>query len=602
MPLLPLSPLCLCTLSLLLLVSQALGQSDSDLLVTTRSGKVRGVWLPVLSGHVGAFLGVPFAEPPVDKLRFRRTEPKKPWADVWDATSYSNTCYQYFDMAFPGFQGAEMWNPNQPLSEDCLYLNVWVPHPRPTNATVMVWIYGGGFASGSSSLDVYDGRYLTHAENVVVVSMNYRVGAFGFLTLTPGSADAPGNLGLFDQRLALQWIQDNIAFFGGDPRTVTLFGESAGAASVGMHVLSPGSHHLFSKVVLQSGSPNTPWATITPQEGRRRAEMLGKLLGCRLGNDTELLNCLRANPPQKLIDHEFSVLPVPSVFRYAFVPVPDGDFFPETPETLMNMGKMKTCPMLVGVNKNEGSFFLVYGLPGFGVNNESLITREDFVGGLKMAVPQANDIALEAVNMQYTDWEDEQNGAKNRKAMDDLVGDQNVNCPVAYFAGKVSDFGSRVYAYYFDHRSSNLAWPQWMGVPHGYEIEFVFGVPLHASLNYTPQEIELARKIMRYWANFARTGDPNGGNDARLLHWPMYTASEQKYLTLNSKPAKILQGIRVQKCIFWNRFLPKLLNVTDNIDEAERQWKVEFHRWSAYMMRWKNQFDHYSKQERCSEL
>ncbi|XP_077326629.1 acetylcholinesterase isoform X1 [Lithobates pipiens] len=595
---LSLTPVTLCTLSLLL--SRALGQSDTELLVTTRSGKVRGTRLSVLNSHVTAFLGIPFAEPPVDKLRFRRTEPKKPWSEVWDATVYPNACFQYFDTLYPGFSGMEMWNPNKPMSEDCLYLNIWVPHPRPSNATVMVWIYGGGFYSGSSSLEVYDGRYLCHAENVIVVSMNYRVGAFGFLTLTPGSADAPGNVGLFDQRLALQWVQDNIVFFGGDPRTVTIFGESAGGASVGMHVLSPGSHNLFSKAILQSGSPNTPWATVTPQEGRRRAELLGKLLECRQGNDSELLNCLRTKPPQKLIDHEFSVLPAPCVFRFAFVPVFDGDFFPDAPETMLNMGRFKPCPLIVGVNQNEGSYFLLYGAPGFSKNNDSLITREEFLGGVRMSVPHANDIALEAVVMQYTDWTDEHAPVKNRDAMDQLVGDHNIICPVTHFAGKVSEFGNRVYAYYFDHRASNLAWPQWMGVPHGYEIEFVFGLPLDPKLNYTKQEADLSRRMMKYWANFARTGDPN--DDARQSRWPIYTVTEQKYLPLNNKPLQNLQGIRVQTCTFWNRFLPKLLNITDNIDEAERQWKVEFHRWSAYMMRWKNQFDHYSKQERCSEL
>ncbi|KAM4037645.1 acetylcholinesterase [Anomaloglossus baeobatrachus] len=589
-----------CTLSLLL--PHVLGQSESELLVTTRSGKVRGTRLSVLSSHVAGFLGIPFAEPPVDTLRFRRTEPKKPWSDVFDATSYPNACYQYFDTLYPGFSGIEMWNPNRPMSEDCLYLNVWVPYPRPTNATVMVWIYGGGFYSGSSSLDVYDGRYLCHTENVIVVSMNYRVGAFGFLTLTPGSADAPGNVGLFDQRLALQWVQDNIVFFGGDPRTVTIFGESAGGASVGMHVLSPGSHHLFSKAVLQSGSPNTPWATVTHQESRRRAEELGKLLNCKLGNDTELLICLRTNAPQKLIDNEFSVLPAPSVFRFAFVPVADGDFFPDAPETLINMGSFKPCPLIVGVNQNEGSYFLLYGAPGFSKNNESLITREEFLGGVRMSVPQANDIALEAVVMQYTDWADEHEPLKNREAMDQIVGDHNVICPMVHFAGKVSEFGNKVYAYYFDHRASNIAWPQWMGVPHGYEIEFVFGLPLEPKLNYTKQEAELSRRMMRYWANFARTGDPNENTNGRTSKWPLYTATEQSYLALNNKPYQNMQGLRVQTCTFWNRFLPKLLNITDNIDEAERQWKVEFHRWSAYMMRWKNQFDHYSKQERCSEL
>ncbi|CDQ83391.1 unnamed protein product [Oncorhynchus mykiss] len=299
------------TVFLSLLASLSCSQSDSpELIVTTRAGSLRGIRLPTPDrSHVTAFLGIPFAEPPLGKKRFRKAEPKKPWSGVFDASSYPNACYQFIDTSFPGFQGSEMWNPNREMSEDCLYLNVWVPtSPRPHNLTVMVWIYGGGFYSGSSSLDVYDGRYLAHSEKVVVVSMNYRVGAFGFLAL-PGSWEAPGNVGLLDQRMALQWIQNNIHVFGGNPKQVTIFGESAGAVSVGIHLLSPDSRPTFTRAILQSGVPNCPWATVTPAEAQRRAAMLGKLVGCPSGgNDTELVDCLRNKPPQDLIDQEWQVI------------------------------------------------------------------------------------------------------------------------------------------------------------------------------------------------------------------------------------------------------------------------------------------------------
>ncbi|XP_009458843.1 PREDICTED: cholinesterase-like, partial [Nipponia nippon] len=193
---------------------------------------------PAGANHVTAFLGIPYAEPPLGHLRFRPPRPARPWHGVLDASSHHHACYQAVDTMFPGFGGSEMWNPNREMSEDCLYLNVWVPVPRPSAAVpVLVWIYGGGFYSGAASLDVYDGRYLAAAEGVVVVSMNYRVGALGFLAL-PGHPEAPGNVGLLDQRLALRWVRDNVGAFGGDAGAVTLFGESAGAASVGLHLLS----------------------------------------------------------------------------------------------------------------------------------------------------------------------------------------------------------------------------------------------------------------------------------------------------------------------------------------------------------------------------
>ncbi|KAG9330469.1 hypothetical protein JZ751_024374 [Albula glossodonta] len=621
----------------LTLFSTSRVQGDSDLLVSTRQGDVHGVRLPVPDGgQVTAFLGIPFAEPPLGKYRFRKAKPKQPWTGVLEANTFPNACYQSVDTTYPGFPGTEMWNPNREMSEDCLYLNVWVPSPpKPQNLTVMVWIYGGGFYSGSSSLDVYDGRYLAHTEQVVVISMNYRVGAFGFLAL-PGSTEVPGNVGLLDQRLAFHWVQENIQAFGGNPRQVTIFGESAGGASVGLHLLSPDSRPLFTRAIMQSGVPNCPWATVGPSEARRRATLLAQLLGCPPGNDTELAACLRAQPPQDLIAQEWQVLPYSSLFRFSFVPMVDGVVLPDTPEAMLSSGDFKDTEILLGVNQDEGSFFLLYGAPGFSKDNDSLISRRDFLEGVRLSVPHASDIALEAVILLYTDWMDEDDPRKNRDAMDDIVGDHNVICPLQHFAGTYtkrhallsqpggvaagvgtgsaggvpnnSGGGSSqggVYLYLFDHRASNLPWPEWMGVIHGYEIEFVFGLPLEKSLNYTAQEEELSRRMMRYWANFARTGNPNlnadGSMEARR-RWPLFTASEQSFVGLNTEPLELHQGLRTQPCALWNRFLPRLLDITDNIDETERQWKAEFHRWSSYMMHWKSQFDHYSKQERCPEL
>uniref|UniRef100_A0A8B9P1F4 Carboxylic ester hydrolase n=1 Tax=Apteryx owenii TaxID=8824 RepID=A0A8B9P1F4_APTOW len=399
-------------LTLLLLLSRAPADAE-ELVAQTEAGPVRGVRVPVGSGHVTAFLGIPYAEPPLGRLRFQRPRAPRPWSGVLDASAYRHACYQYVDTMYPGFGGSEMWNPNREMSEDCLYLNVWVPSPRPRNASVLVWIYGGGFYSGAASLDVYDGRYLAHAEKVVLVSMNYRVGAFGFLAL-PGHPEAPGNVGLLDQRLALRWVQSNIRFFGGDAGAVTLFGESAGA-----------------------------------------------LVGCGGGgggNDTELLGCLRAKEPQELIDKEWSVLPHQGIFRFAFVPVVDGDFLADTPEALLSAGGRPEAQVLLGAVQDEGTYFLVYGAPGFGKDNESLISREEFLGGVRLGVPHANELAAEAVVLQYTDWLDQDNPVKNREALDDIVGDHNVVCPLMHFALRWAERGGTVFAYLFDHRISLHGW------------------------------------------------------------------------------------------------------------------------------------------------
>ncbi|KAF0882900.1 ACES Acetylcholinesterase, partial [Crocuta crocuta] len=566
-------------LLLLFLLGGGAEAEDPELLVMVRGGQLRGIRLMAPGGPVSAFLGIPFAEPPVGPRRFLPPEPKRPWPGVLDATAFQSVCYQYVDTLYPGFEGTEMWNPNRELSEDCLYLNVWTPYPRPVSPTpVLVWIYGGGFYSGASSLDVYDGRFLAQAEGTVLVSMNYRVGAFGFLAL-PGSREAPGNVGLLDQRLALQWVQDNVATFGGDPMSVTLFGESAGAASVGMHLLSPPSRGLFHRAVLQSGAPNGPWATVGVGEARRRATLLARLVGCPPGgaggNDTELVACLRTRPAQDLVDHEWHVLPQESVFRFSFVPVVDGDFLSDTPEALINAGDFHGLQVLVGVVKDEGSYFLVYGAPGFSKDNESLISRAQFLAGVRVGVPQASDLAAEAVVLHYTDWLNPEDPARLREAMSDVVGDHNVVCPVAQLAGRLAAQGARVYAYIFEHRASTLSWPLWMGVPHGYEIEFIFGLPLEPSLNYTAEERTFAQRLMRYWANFARTGDPNDPRDPKVPQWPPYTAGAQQYVSLNLRPLEVRRGLRAQACAFWNRFLPKLLSATGRQGPAGWGWAEE---------------------------
>ncbi|XP_069752913.1 cholinesterase-like isoform X1 [Narcine bancroftii] len=573
--------------------------SEEEIVVTTKQGKVKGTSLNVLSGTVTAFLGIPYAEPPVGELRFKKPEPRRPWSGLWNADRHPNTCYQYVDNS-SGYAWEEMWNPNTQLSEDCLYINVWVPSPKPNRAAVMIWIFGGGFASGTSSLMVYDGRYLAYIENVIVVSMNYRLGALGFLAL-PDSNDVRGNMGLFDQRLALQWVQDNIMAFGGDPNNVTLFGESAGAASIHLHILSPKSHSLFTRAIMQSGSSNAPWAVLQGAEAKRRASILAQRLDCAFNDDTELVNCLRRKNPEEIVVNSLGIVTGSLLSGCVFAPIVDGDFLSDLPDELIQMKKFKKIQILAGVNKDEGSYFLVYEAPGFKKDTESLITREEFLKGIKMTFPDAGDIGVEAVVFQYTDWTDKNNATKNRDALAAVAGDRNFICPLMHFANKIAECGNTAYVYLFDHHASNADWPKWMGVMHGYEIEFMFGMPLNGKLNYTLAEKTLSRNMMRYWANFAKSGNPNEPK-IQGMTWPEYTHTEQQYITLNTEATKIYMKYRAQQCTFCNVFLPKLLQKTAHMDEVEQQWKQEFHRWNSYMSDWKSKFSAYnSRKDSCTK-
>ncbi|XP_021164370.2 LOW QUALITY PROTEIN: acetylcholinesterase [Fundulus heteroclitus] len=540
--------------------------TQDDLVISTKHGKVQGKLLSVPNGEVRAFLGIPYAKPPLGKLRFHAPEPAEKWEGVKEAKGLPNSCYQLPDTTYPGFKGAEMWNPNTPLSEDCLYLNVWSPKfnksQSSTLAPVLVWIYGGGFASGTSSLDLYQAHYLSKAEGVVVVSMNYRVGAFGFLSL-PDNKNIRGNAGLLDQRLALKWVANNIAAFGGDPFKVTIFGESAGSASVGFHLLSPGSHSLFQRAVMQSGSPNAPWATISQSEVWDRSLKLAKELDCPTHHSARLEACLQQADPQKISVKQFEIIQ-PSLLSLPFVPNVDRDFLPAEVEVMLNSSNLPKKELLIGLNKDEGTYFLLYGMPGFNISGQSLISRNDFLKGVPLTMTDASHVAREAAIFHYTDWTDQNNGMKNRDSLGSLVGDQLFCCPVLDFAHRYSQGGGKTFLYFFDHMSSTNPWPDWMGVMHAYEIEFIFGMPLNATLEYTKNELNMTKKFMKHWANFARTGNP--GLDG--VAWPQFTSERQEYITLNYNHPEQKSMMRAKECHLWNKLLPQVQKTSDELQSC----------------------------------
>lgn len=560
----------LCPLFTLLLLSlfivNALLAAPEDRIVNTKNGKVRGTSQAVLEGYVSTFLGIPYGKPPIGPLRFKAPQPADKWNGDFDASSFPNTCYQLPDTYFPGFLGAEMWNPNTPVSEDCLYLNVWAPHvnksqPQPPPlAPVLVWIYGGGFSMGTSSLTIYDGRFLSKSENVVVVSMNYRLGAFGFLSL-PDNNNIRGNVGLLDQQLALRWVADNIAAFGGDPSKVTIFGESAGSASVGYHLLSPGSKDLFLRAVMQSGSPNAPWASLSQATAWERSQKLVQSLGCPLSPQDQLETCLEKADAKAIVNKQFEVAPQTTVVNVPFVPVVDGNFLPLSVEEMLNSNTLPKKDVLFGLNQDEGTYFLPYALPSFSHTGQSLITRSQFLQGIPIVFPEAGDAIREAAIFQYTDWTDENNSTKNRDNMGTLVGDQLFVSPVLEFMHRYSQHGAKSFLYWFDHRSSVNPWPEWMGVMHGYEIEFVFGMPLNASLGYTKNEVNMTKTFMKHWANFARTGNP--GIDSKT--WPHFTSEKQEYVTLNYHNPEVRRQPRTKESRFWNTLMPKIQKISDEL-------------------------------------
>ena len=413
-----------------------------------------------------------------------------------------------------------MWNPNTNMSEDCLYLNIWTPSGGGESAdgdrrtklkTVMVWIYGGSFSSGSANLDVYDGRIMAATNDVVVVSMQYRMGALGFLFLDV--PEAPGNMGLLDQLVALQWIYNNIRAFGGDSHAITLFGESSGAASAGLHLISPLSRKLIRHAIMESSSPLSQWAVDPPSVAKARARSLANTLGCDAGDETpaaDILECVTRHDARTISQKMWTILDR-SHIPTPFVPTVDRYFLRDHPDDIVRKRGFKKTPILLGVNKDEGSYFLVYIFPDIvNLTATHRVSRAEFIRSLPTIVPgaRADDVTVASVSFEYGVPYRHGRGATvdYRAVMDNVLGDVAFICPVVDFAAAFADAGLPVYLYRFTHRTSQNSWPAWMGVMHGYEIDHVFGCPLNRSLNYTHQEADLSRRLMAYWTNFAKHG------------------------------------------------------------------------------------------------
>ncbi|VDD92172.1 unnamed protein product [Enterobius vermicularis] len=572
---------------------------------------------------VTEYLGVPYAEPPINERRFKKPV-KVSRREVINAVNRPKSCMQSPDTYFGDFYGATMWNSNVPISEDCLYLNIYVPETakKERNLPVMIWIYGGGFWSGCSTLDIYDGKILASEENVIVITINYRVSVFGFLYL--GDENVPGNMGLWDQLESFKWVRQHIDTFGGDPDRVTVFGESAGAASVALHYVSRQSQEYFRRAVLQSGGATSPWATESKQVAMSRAVILYNTL-CAPDHPMDandltdwnkkkkiIYDCVMKADAAQLLNAEWS--PTVEFVDFPWVPVIDNEFLNELPSTSLKTGNFKkNAELLAGSNRDEAIYFIVYQLTNiFPVS--SFFNRSDFVKDRKVwkkcamsLLPQYmvhNPILFASILHEYEPEELNPHPVEWLNSLDKMLGDLHFTCSVNEIALANSEHGGTTYYYYFTHRATQQTWPKWMGVVHGYEINFIFGEPLNETFNYTEEEKSLSWRMMHYWANFARTGNPNTNPDGSqfMLDWPLYTKATMQYmnLTVDSEYDRgskwIGTGPRRKQCSFWHNHIPTLSAAVGDLDEQLLQWKRSIDQWqNEYMVDWQLQFEQYKK-------
>ncbi len=482
----------------------------ADVQVKTTAGVVRGSTLP--DSAIRAFKGVPYAAAPVGELRWQAPRPAVAWQGVRDATTYGAACLQgkiFGDINFSD------------LSEDCLTLNVWTPAGRATDKLpVMVWIHGGGFQAGAGGEPRHDGEAFAR-KGIVLVTINYRLGAFGFLAhpeLTRESGrNASGNYGMLDQVAALGWVKDNIAAFGGDPRNVTIFGESAGSFAVSALMASPLANGLFHKAIGQSGAffpAGGPTLSLAPLPA---SEQQGLKLAAALAADS--LAALRAKPGADLLQAAMKMQPW-------FAPNLDGYFLPADVAGIYAAGKQSRVPLLAGWNADEIRSSVTL--------RKEKLTAQSFTAETRKRFGDQADAALK-VYPAATDAEALESAAS--LASDTFIGYGTWK----WIETHLQTAHVPVYRYSFDRKIPVPAGETVMGMPatsrdigarHAGEIEYVFGA-LELSLPKVPWEPvdrKLSDAMTAYWANFARSGDPNGTG---LPKWPRYDAGGRRVLHLD---------------------------------------------------------------------
>ncbi|XP_022085510.1 acetylcholinesterase-like [Acanthaster planci] len=553
-----------CVLCLVFSVASAEGKDPP--VVTTSQGRILGTRLefsptdPALRRSVDAYLGIPYAEAPVGPLRFKPPVAKS-WSGELQATKLGNRCPQ------PHF----------------------FPTINPPNAAVLVFIHGGGFIVGAGVMgDVYP-IATAAVGDVIVVTLNYRLGALGFLSTNDDVI--AGNMGLLDQRLALEWVRDNIKAFGGDPSRVAIFGESAGAASVGLHMVSPDSGGLYRGAILESGDAVAPWATVPASEATNRAFTFGKLVGCERQTSAALLECLQQLEGfDKIIENQYEKLLAElggHMLQLTFAPVVDGKVIPADPNDLNEQGAINDAVSIIGALADEGLLMVAPAFPNC-TNEAPFVDSNTYDTHAKIKLSflvSPEPIVADFTKMIYTDATCA--GAPDcdyLQSLSQVIGDAMFVCPGVKTAKAFAKAGRKVYHYHMRHvPTTPMLGNKWTKATHGDDLIFVFGLPLIPSANwsFTEDEARMSIRTIKYWANLAKTGNPNlsslddeRGEGEKLPEWPLFTLEEMAYKDLSPSMGNG-RGIKAKECLMWNEFIPKLVHIAEEAKKCQEAKNVK---------------------------
>ena len=511
------------------LVASSSTFSDEDpLLVQTQSG-------PVLGEAVSAskrWLGIPFAAPPLGPLRFRSPQPVTPWSETLVVTKNPPACMQA--------DGERIVYGRH--SEDCLYLNIFAPLSAGVNSSlpVMFWIFGGSFLAGGIAFEQYNGARDAITNDIIFVTANYRLGPFGFLAAEQlrDSRGSVGNYGIEDQRAAMRWVHDNIAFFGGDASKMMIFGESAGAASVGVHLASPLSASLFSSAGMESGSGLAHWSATNIGDATAVFQHTLSLFNC--SNAPDVVLCLRQVDAAALAELTMSCGicsgPVKDSNKALhFAPTIDGFNLPAAPWVLAKQGKIAAVPILVGTNHDEATFFLSAdkSIRDLTLANLSSVLISQYGPNVTNTLLKLYPVPSSEFPIPY--W-----------ALVAIYTDSSMACPARQAARAALSIGQKAFLYQFSHQPLITSIDKWLRAYHSCELAYVFQWDVEL---LTPGERFLAANMAALWGNMARSGSPGS-------KWPAYNTTEEFNLHFDASfdevQLTLQQHLKATVCDFWD--------------------------------------------------
>ncbi|KAL4229427.1 hypothetical protein ACF0H5_012465 [Mactra antiquata] len=516
---------------------------QGDLIVNTKYGKVQGI----KTEFGQAFLGIPYAQPPVGSLRWQAPVEPIPWQSTYNATQLKPGCPQHGCFATnPAFVC-----PSE-TSESCLFLNVWTPEPSPgpvETFPVMLYIHGGNFVHMSSSSPIFRGDYFANKGKVILVTFDYRLGdrfyaelygALGFLYTGPSPDDARGNYGIQDQLLAMKWVQENIKNFGGDPTRVTLFGQSAGAQSVSIHLMSESTSSLFRNVIIESSPFDIPMKS--PVEALYLASLVKKFLNC---TTKEYMHCLRSKTAEEIAQAQLDARAEPTSLKLLeffepLGPFVDGKIVPYEPIDAIQKGRIRNVPTIIGTVSEEARIFVyeAWGKP---------LTTAEYAAVMLATYPtHMPEILLKYPPSKTGD---------SRDVLTKVGTDFIFTCAARNMTRNFIKTNPDVYRYIFSQSFSFDGWGNFTycegHVCHGEEIAFVFHSADQSGFNFNKGEETLSNTMIGYWTNFAYTSDPGRGPHQIDVIWPKYDSihKSMKFLIPNDI---IVTDYEQEFCDFWD--------------------------------------------------